>query len=137
MPAKIIPIPAEATQTLWPPVSTTVTAVALAKPREAAALALRAIDTTSQNTNFIGPNNRGGHQGLYNDLRSLRTAAENVVNDDGANEAISASLNLKLSQAFVTAIARADLIANRDTESALSVKLCRELKAALENAKAQ
>jgi hypothetical protein len=109
----------------------------LAQPQAVASSALDLVTTVLQETSYVGPNNAGGHQGLYNDLTSLRKASEAVANDDGSDPATTARLNTALTKALDQAIKRTDLIANRATESDASRQISAQMNAAFQRMRGQ
>jgi len=109
----------------------------VAHPREAAAAALTLIDTVTADTSYVGPNNAGGHMGMYLDLMRLQDMSQAVAADDGSDPAATAQLNQALSKAFDQAITRSDNIANRATESDASRQVSANLHSMLMQMKSQ
>jgi hypothetical protein len=108
-----------------------------AQPRVVATSALELLAPVLAETSFVGPNNAGGHQGLYNDLTRLQRASEAVAKDDGADPAASAKLQNELGRALDAAITRTNNIANRATESEASRQITAQLNAAFQYMKSQ
>jgi hypothetical protein len=133
--------PDELFNALWPEREKAIAAdgvpVALAQPRAVAVAALAVIAPVLADTGYVGPNNAGGHQGLYNDLTSLQRAAEAVAKDDGSSPADSTRLNYALARALDTAITRTNAIANRATETDASRQRNAEMNAAFQKMKSQ
>ena len=103
------------------------TPIPLQMPKEAAAAALDLIrDLRANAADYV--NNH--HGTLKNNLETLEAAANGVINDDGKDHATSAKLSTALSAALSVTINRADIIANRATETkdAISRSLDLEMK---------
>jgi len=90
----------------------------LAHPQAAASAALGAVEATLQMTSFVGPNNAGGHAGLYKELTRLQAAAQAVAGDDGSDPAQTARLAAALDKQIDATAQRPTIINQRPTESA-------------------
>ncbi len=109
----------------------------LAQPRAVASSALDIVGTVLANTNYVGPNNAGGHQGLYNDLTRVQKASQAVASDDGSDPAATVKLNTALAKALDQAIIRTDAIANRATETDASRQINAQMNAAFQQMRNQ